>query len=115
MKLAQDYLSEHCGGECRGGFNARLYDESWAKAVSGAPQGNAWAARNAGWHMADSMIKQGQVFSVIKIRGNDFVFKCFADGDKFCCVGEGFVNLQESDNYAFGDSFDEAIINFCVK
>jgi hypothetical protein len=115
MKLAQDYLSENVSGECRGGFNARLYGESWSKAVSGAPQGSVWAARNAGWYMADSMIRQGQIFSMIKIRGAELVFKCFADGDKFCCVGEGFINLQESDDYAFGDSFDEAIINFAIN
>jgi hypothetical protein len=31
------------------------------------------------------------------------------DGDSFCCHGLDFVNLQESNNYAFGDSFYEAI------
>lgn len=35
------------------------------------------------------------------------------DGDAWCCVGEGFSDLQESDNYAFGDTRDAAIKAYC--
>lgn len=34
------------------------------------------------------------------------------DGDSYCCVGNGFIDLQESSNYAFGDTFQEAIDNY---
>jgi hypothetical protein len=112
MKTAQDYLSLDSGGECFGGFNSRLYGESWSKAVSGSPQGSVWAQRNAGWNLADSMIKSGKIYSKTTVKDKEITFKCFADGDEFCCVGEGFENLQESNNYAFGDCFDSAVVNF---
>jgi len=113
MKTAQDYLDKYSGGECRGAFNARIYGDSWSKTVAGSPQGSVWAERNAGWNLADSMILQGKIFSKMNFNGKEVTFKCFADGNKFCCVGEGFENLQESDRYAFGDTRDEAILNFC--
>lgn len=31
------------------------------------------------------------------------------DGDAYCCHGLDFINIMESDNYAFGDTFEEAI------
>lgn len=31
------------------------------------------------------------------------------DGDMYCCHGLDFINLQESDNYAFGETFESAI------
>ena len=34
------------------------------------------------------------------------------DGNEFCCHGLYFVNLQESENYAFGKTFREAIYNY---
>ena len=34
------------------------------------------------------------------------------DGDEFCCHGLDFANLQESDNYAFGTTFENAIENY---
>lgn len=34
------------------------------------------------------------------------------DGNEYCCHGLDFVNLQESKNYAFGKTFDEAINNY---
>ncbi|MCZ4244964.1 hypothetical protein [Pedobacter punctiformis] len=34
------------------------------------------------------------------------------DGNEYCCHGLDFKNLQESDNYAFGKTFDEAIYNY---
>lgn len=34
------------------------------------------------------------------------------DGDQFCCIGNGFINLQESENYAFGGTKEEAIQNY---
>ena len=34
------------------------------------------------------------------------------DGNQYCCHGLDFINLQESENYAFGLSFKEAIDNY---
>lgn len=34
------------------------------------------------------------------------------DGSEYCCHGLDFVNLQESSNYAFGKTFEEAISNY---
>ncbi len=34
------------------------------------------------------------------------------DGTEFCCHGLDFINLQESENYAFGKTFEEAISNY---
>ena len=36
------------------------------------------------------------------------------DGNAFCCHGLDFLNLQESDNYAFGDTFEQAINNYGI-
>ncbi len=40
---------------------------------------------------------------------NWWKIKVEKDGNEFCCHGIDFVNLQESDNYAFGKTFYEAI------
>ena len=34
------------------------------------------------------------------------------DGNAFCCHGLDFQDLQSSNNYAFGDTFEEAISNY---
>ena len=34
------------------------------------------------------------------------------DGNKFCCHGLGFINLQKLDNYAFGETYEESIENY---
>ena len=34
------------------------------------------------------------------------------DGNEFCCHGLDFVNLQESSNYTFGKTFEDAISNY---
>lgn len=34
------------------------------------------------------------------------------DGNEYCCHGLDFVNLQESENYAFGKTFEESIENY---
>ena len=38
--------------------------------------------------------------------------KVVKDGNAFCCHGLDFINLQSSKNYAFGDTFEEAISNY---
>ena len=39
-------------------------------------------------------------------------FKCIKDGNAWICFGKGFINLQESDNYVYADTEEEAIIEF---
>lgn len=38
--------------------------------------------------------------------------KVAKDGNAWACTGDGFINLQESKNFAFGDTKDEAIENY---
>lgn len=111
MKTAQDYLSERANGYHRGGFNCRLFGDSRSETLDGA-RGQIWADTFAGWEKADAMIRNGEIFSEIKTSKVRIRFKCQKDGDSYCCVGFDFVNLQESENYAFGDSWQGAIDNF---
>ena len=37
------------------------------------------------------------------------------DGNEFCCHGLDFVNLQESNNYAFGNTFSKSIENYGMQ
>lgn len=108
MMLAQDYLSDSASGECRGGFNSRLYGDSRSKTLRGIPNGSRWAERNAGWERADSMIRKGSIFSM----ECGVEFKCSPDGNQWCCIGPDFINLQESENYTFGSTQREAIDAF---
>jgi hypothetical protein len=113
MKSAQDYLNQYVGGHVRGGFNARLYGESRMKNLSGITGGSIWAERNCGWEKADKMIRDGEVFS--RIEGSDKEFKCYADSAKFCCVGSDFINLEESNNYVFADTWQDAVNLFTLR
>ncbi len=63
--------------------------------------------------MADKLITQGKAYSTLL--GSTVEFKCTPDGNSWCCVGAGFVDLQESDNYAFGDTREEAIDAFMTS
>lgn len=38
--------------------------------------------------------------------------RIFKDGSEYCCVGENFVNIQESQNYGFGRTKKEAIESY---
>lgn len=39
----------------------------------------------------------------------------FRDGEQYCVVGPEFVNVEESDCFAFGATRQEAISNFALK
>lgn len=113
MKFAQDYLAQSASGEARGGFNSRLFGDSLLKTVKGVPHGARWGHRNAGWTLADKMIREGKIFSRTKIDDKEIEFRCYLDGTAWCCVGPGFENLQES-FAAFGDTRAEAIALFAL-
>lgn len=124
-------------GDALGGFNSRLYGDSPQKAYGYPCHPSTVGPRSAGYWLADGMIKAGKIYYVqpfphkpcglpIPYGGtwvcNDcggsgfekpwWRIKVFQDGNAWCCVSEGFENLQESDNVAFGDSRDEAIENY---
>ena len=114
MKMAQDYLAAHASGEARGGFNSRLFGDTRLKTMDGIPSpSNRWGQRNAGWEAADRMIREGQIFSRTEIDGKEIEFKCYADGNAWCCVGLGFENLQES-VAVFGGTKEEAMAAFAA-
>jgi len=140
-KSAQDYLSKYAGGHARGGFNSRMQGYLWSQTMGEMSPGSDYAERSNGWRIADEMISEGEIFSthnfhkpphrredcfaipyggtwVCNSCGNSNLnkpwwdIKVMADGNAFCCIGEDFVNLQESDCYAFGDTKKEAIENY---
>ena len=39
----------------------------------------------------------------------------FQDGEQYCVVGSGFVSMEESDDYAFGATKEQAIANYKDK
>lgn len=112
MKTAQDYLKPTVSGEMRGGFNSRIQDQTFTECMGRTPQGNGWGERSRGWTIADTMIREGKIFSEIKTDKGFVEFKCYRDGDKWCCIAPEFVNLQESDCFVFADTREEAIERF---
>lgn len=115
-----------------GGFNQRVYGDSFKDMVGSYDIG----PRSAGWYKADEMIRDGRIYFVHPFPHSDsprchafpyggtwvcngcersrldkpwWRIRAFKDGSAWCCVGEGFENLQASDNYAFGDTRDAAI------
>ena len=131
MKTAQDLMNG--SGEALAGFNRRIYGENRCTDIRAG-------AAFAGWSLADGMIRAGKIFSVHNFhhthggcQGHAFeyggtwvcntcnhsgldrpwwIIKVYADGNAWCCIGEGFEDLQSSDNYAFGDTREEAIQNY---
>jgi hypothetical protein len=138
MKTAQDYISNGRGEELAG-FNRRIYGESYADAFQYA-SGEQYRHLYAGWSLADKMINEGKIYyrhnfhhshggcsghaflyggfwvcNTCGGKGVDkpwWIIKVQQDGDQWCCIGEGFENLQESSNYAFGSTRGEAIKNY---
>lgn len=138
MKTAQDYMKGN-GGETFAGFNRRIYGETYADAFRHA-QGEQYRQLYFGWTLADGMIKAGKIYSIHNFHNSHggcnghaflyggtwvcntcgcsgvnkpwWVIKVQKDGDQWCCVGEDFENLQESRNYAFGPTYEEAVNNY---
>ena len=113
------------------GFNRALYGDKF-------PNVTEPIEVKQGYFHAKDMIEDGKVFYVHNFhdieckekaflyggfwccnscgkRGVDkdyWVVKVFKDGNEHCCIGEGFINLQESDNYGFGKTKLEAIKSY---
>ena len=133
LKFAHQVLK---GAEAKyfGGFNSRIMGHDYQQTLADATCGVGETA--AGWRMADKMVRAGKLYAVHNFHnshectghafpyGGTFVcntcgrsrlnkkwwtIKCFADGNAWCCVGPDFENLQSSDCFAFGDTYDAAI------
>mgnify|MGYP001424793778 CR=1 FL=1 len=39
----------------------------------------------------------------------------FLDGNAYCIVGPDFVDLEQSDCYAFGETREQAVANYAAK
>jgi hypothetical protein len=131
---AQDILKDSAGS-VGAGFNRRIGGMEHTYAFQHAHE-RTDQCLVAGWEKADEMIEQGKIFYVHNFHrlecasGHAFLYggtyvcntcqrdhldkewwkiKVQQDGSAWCCVGNGFVNLQESENYAFGDTREQAI------
>lgn len=135
LKYAQDLIrTSNSLVDC--GFNMFINGESYPKLFEYGDKSEAFA-RMQGFEHAEKMAKDGKIafthvfkcdcggfpflyggFWVCNNCGNKDVnkkwweIKVEKDGNYFCCHGLDFINLQESDNYAFGDTFKEAISNY---
>lgn len=137
MKSAQDYF-KNAGGEFNAGFNSRLHGYTYQERF-GYPCKPS-SDEISGWRSAEEMIDEGKAFFVhnfhhthSECKGHAFLYGGFwvcnicggkdvdrpwwiikvqRDGDAYCCIGEGFINLQESNNFAFGDTWNEAVNNY---
>ncbi|PHS02154.1 MAG: hypothetical protein COA78_22165 [Blastopirellula sp.] len=115
MKEAQDII-KNGDSHTNGGFNCRVSGGDSSENLQGA-RGEIYSRRFAGWELADGMIMEGKIFSIMfpTIFNESPTWqkaRVQKDGDAWCCVGYTFENLQESDNYAFGDTRSEAIENY---
>jgi hypothetical protein len=123
----QNSLNANFGG----GFNSRIQGVEFANSVDGAYR----AERMQGWWKADEMIKAGEIYFVHPFphgscNAAGFVYggtwacntcrtdgfqkpwwnvRVMKDGNAWCVVGEGFEDLQASENYAFGDTRELAL------
>jgi hypothetical protein len=129
-------LYSSCSANYRAGMSIRINGGSYADLI----EHSDWRdGKSAGWYAAEELINNGRVFFVYPFecertecptrfqyggfwacnKCNTHIstpewwkIKVMKDGNKYCCVGNGFINLQESNNYAFGDNYIDAINNY---
>ena len=136
LKFA-DQVLKGSGGSAFCGFNSRVLGYDYPQTMDGLNWGIGETA--SGWNLADKMVRDGKLYAVHNFHhsheckghafpyGGSFVcndcgrsklekdwwtIKCFADGNAWCCVGAEFEDLQSSDCYAFGDTYDAAIVAY---
>lgn len=135
LKTAQELIKSNPSVCC--GFNTFIFGGREPRR-SDYGSGDQWGAEVQGYNYAKKMAKEnGIAFThVFKCGRRDcFPFKyggffvcndCGGkgvdkewwkikvekDGNEFCCHGLDFINLQESNNYAFGATFELAIENY---
>ena len=134
LKTAQDLIKTN-NGSVMAGFN--MFIHGHPRITFGDGYSDAYDIMQ-GYEYAEKMAKENGIaftkvfkcregnchpfqyggFFVCNYCGNKGVdkdwwkIKVEKDGNEFCCHGLDFVNLQESENYAFGKTFDEAISNY---
>ena len=137
FEYAQDVMRDTASCISMACFNRRIDGESYSQAMQ-YPHEQAGAG---GWYLADKMIADGRLFynhtefhhshencngfafsyggfMVCNTCGNGnlqkewWKIKVRMDGNAWQCLGTGFENFQESDNYAFGDTREDAIKNY---
>lgn len=132
-----DYSFVCNGGSAAVGFNRRVGGETYLDCFR-YPHERTDRYLHSGWDLAEKLIDAGKIYFVNNFHHldcNGFAFRyggtwvcnscggshldnekwkirVFKDGDAWCCVGLGFINLQESTNYAFGHTRDESIENY---
>jgi hypothetical protein len=136
LKYAQELIKG--SSSVMAGFNTFITGEQEPKAHEYGDK-SEWYSRLQGFQYAEEMAKEngiaftkpfkcGKSSSCFPFQyGGFFVcnscgakevnkewwkIKVEKDGNAFCCHGLDFINLQQSYNYAFGDTFQEAINNY---
>ena len=135
LKSAEHYINSSVS--VMAGFNAFVYGFGEPKNRDYGDK-TQWYSELQGYECAKKMAKNNGIpfTSVFKCResrchpfsyggffvcndcGNSGVDKDWwkiqveKDGSEFCCHGLDFINLQESSNYAFGKTFEDAIYNY---
>lgn len=124
-------------GDFIGGFNSRLFGDSYQETCGYPHPSHVVGSRASGWEAANRMINNGKIFyrhifthdckgvsfnyggthvcntcGRRDINKNWWIIKIVKDGDMFMVMGEGFKNLQESNNYAFGETKEQALMNY---
>lgn len=136
FKYGHEVLKYPSGSACAG-FNRRISGDGYAEAFQYEAERQD-REMYGGWALADRMINEGKLFYIhpfhhLECRGYAFKYggswvcntcnrsgvdrdwwkiKVMQDGNAWCCVGLEFENLQESENYAFGNTREEAIENY---
>jgi len=133
LKYAQD-LIKTSNSSIACGFNMFVNGEPEPKYTDGY---HDFYARSQGWLYAKQMAKKGQIAFKNRFRckcgGYPIMYGGFwccnscggknvdmdwwkikveKDGNSYCCHGLDFENIMESENYAFGDTFEQAIDNY---
>lgn len=133
LKYAQDLIKTH-NPSVTGGFNMFVlgdwrpvpndghYDhgprcQGYDKAEEMARSGKIYYTRRFKCHCGGNPFQYGGFFicdkcNHKKINKDWWVIQVEQDGNAFCCHGLGFVNILESNNYAFGGTRQEAIDNY---
>ncbi len=136
LKYAQ-HAAPDLAGNAVLGFNCRVMGHSYNETLRGRTWGVGEVS--AGWRLADDMARKGKIYATHNFhhshecRGHAFPYggkfvcetctwpgypdlckdwwqiKCYPDGNMWCCVGPDLEDLQASDCFALGDTYDEAI------
>lgn len=135
LKYAQD-LIKVSNSNIKGGFNAFIMGDEEPRLHDYGCRSD-WNAQLQGYKFAKKMSKEDAIAFTYKFKckcsGTPFKYGGFfvcnscggkgvdkkwwkiqveKDGNSYCCHGLDFINLQESSNYAFGDTYQDSINNY---